>query len=407
MYSTFNKETKKQLLSLYAVSGLANFGDYMITLGLVYHLSSKFGLDSFLIGIASSVITAGYLLFMIIGEKIYENFKPVNVVCCALVGMMITMLGMAFTNSVVVFYVLLFINGASKSMLWPQLTGLISRGKEGLLLSKAQTGFNFSWSLLAGISPFISGFILMYSTSIVFTIASGIVLVAVFFLFSSPLSRNAESDKKNITHINMLDHSTKLRYFSWVGLLLMYMLKFSISTCLPLYARDTLNLVESQTGFLMMVGGLTSSFFFYVFGRIRWWKFNGWATIVPHFVIVILLLMAQSATSFSKLIIFNLFYGIVFAFVYTQSLFNAMSGALNKSVRMMFHEVVLTVGSVIGSSLGGYFFRETDWAGMMNYFLLGTFAVVAVEVFLVYSMRRSLIAEDLAHFNDKENKKVT
>ncbi|MDY4889398.1 MAG: MFS transporter, partial [Sphaerochaetaceae bacterium] len=208
--STFDRGTRRQLLSLFLVCGIAEFANYMICLGMVYHLSSRFALDAFEIGIASSVNTASYLIFCLLFESQYEKLKPAVCICISLVGMGLCTIWMSNTFEVLVFITLLFLYGAFRSMLWPQITGLINRGKEGLELSKAQGGFNLSWSLFSGISPLFSGLILQFSTSTVFLVSSGLVFCSVAFLFSSRITREADSDRSRIQFETMLDHSTSL-----------------------------------------------------------------------------------------------------------------------------------------------------------------------------------------------------
>jgi MFS family permease len=399
----FDKPTRRQLLSLYLVCGIAEFANYMICLGMVYHLSSRFGLDSFAIGIASSVNTASYLLFCLFFESQYEKIKPAVCIMVSLLGMGSCALVLGITSSVTLFIVLLFLYGAFRSMLWPQITGLINRGKEGIALSKAQGGFNLSWNLFAGLSPLFSGLILQASTSIVFVVSAGLIYIAMAFLFSSPLTRSAESDRTQIAAEGMKDHSTVLRFFAWAGLVLVYIESNSTLTVFPLFGQDSLGFSELQTGILLSIKGTVASVLFILIGRMSWWKFKKWVLFSSQALLVAACLLGQQIADFASALVYCLVLGVCFAFIYSQALFYAMSGAVNKSKRMMFHEVILTLGCVIGSTGGGYVYRQSGWAYLMQDIMLLSIAVLAIELMLAYYMHRNNVADYVSHFNDKDS----
>lgn len=398
----FDSKTRKQLLSLDLVCGFAEFANYMICLGMVYHLSSKFGLDSFMIGIASSINTASYLLFCLLFESQYEKLKPATCIMFSLIGMGASALVLSFTSSVAVFFVMLFVYGAARSMLWPQITGLINREKEGMALSKAQGGFNLSWSLFSGVSPLFSGLILGISTNIVFVVSSGLIFVCIGFLFSSRLTRDAKCDKAEIQEVHMLDHSTNQRFFSWAGLVLVYLVNNATLTVFPLFAQTQLAFSELQTGVLLSIKGLTTSLFFVLLARMKWWKFKKSLIILSKFALLGVCILGQRITGVMSAAVYCFTLGVVFSFIYTVALFNAMSGAVNKSKRMMIHEVILTLGCVAGSSGGGYLYRSMGFADMLWKFFVWILSVVVIEILVMYYMHRNEEATEVSHFNDKD-----
>lgn len=375
----------------------------MICLGMVYHLSSRFALDAFEIGMASSVNTASYLIFCLLFESQYEKLKPAVCICISLVGMGLCTIWMSNTFEVLVFITLLFLYGAFRSMLWPQITGLINRGKEGLELSKAQGGFNLSWSLFSGISPLFSGLILQFSTSTVFLVSSGLVFCSVAFLFSSRITREADSDRSRIQFETMLDHSTSLRFFAWAGLILAYMANNATLTVFPLFGQDSLGFNEVQTGVLLSAKGIISSVLFVVLGRMNWWKFKKSILLLSQAALAFTCMFGESVSGIVSGLVFCIAQGICFAFIYSQALFYAMSGAVNKSKRMMIHEVLLTVGCIAGSTGGGYLYRREGWAYMIQDIMLLCIAVIVVELVMFYYIHRNNVADYVSHFNDKKS----
>lgn len=399
MSKAFDKATRIQICTLCMTIGLANLGEYMITLGLVYHLSTKFGLNSFLIGIGSSCLTTGYLLSLYLFQKVLVKLKPGRVILTAVISMSTMTIVMALAKSYIVFFIALFLFGCSKSMLWPQLAGLIGRGKEGRLLSRAQTSFSFAWSFLAGISFYISGYILQYSTTEIFFIAAGLIFIGSVALMSSALTRKAESEKVNASITGQVESPSKLWYFSLVGLVMQYSLKFAISTCLPLFARDSLGFVETQTGFVLSVSGITISLLFFVFGKVKWWKLSGIFVIIPQFAIMLLFLYAKSAVTYQSLIIFNLIYGVIFSYTYTQNLFTTTCGTAHKARRVMTYQFWLTLGSTMGSMLGGLLYKNYGWSSMMNTFFFAYLLIFIIEIAIYFVIKKRGNREVISYYN--------
>lgn len=101
-------------------------------------------------------------------------------------------------------------------------------------------------------------------SSTVFLVSSGLVFCSVAFLFSSRITREADSDRSRIQFETMLDHSTSLRFFAWAGLILAYMANNATLTVFPLFGQDSLGFNEVQTGVLLSAKGIISSVLFVV-----------------------------------------------------------------------------------------------------------------------------------------------
>lgn len=398
----FGKDERSQLVSLYIVCAIAAFTNYMVNLGLVYHLASRFGLDAFGIGIGSSIITASYLIFCLLCESLYERLRPVVCVSISLAGMGLCFVVMGLCSNLALFASMLFCFGGFRSMLWPQITGLISRGKEGASLSKAQGGFNLSWSISSGVGPLFAGLIMQVSTDVVFLVAAGLMFCSMAALLHSPLTRSAKSDRREIADSGMLDSSTPLRFFAWAGLFLVYIASIATATVLPLHIQDSLGLGALDGGILLSSKGMVASVLFIVLGMQKWWKFRKSVLMLSQALLCVSLWIGGAADSFFMCLLYCVFLGASFALIYTQALFYAMSGATNKSKRMMIHEVVLTIGAVAGSSIGGYLYRQAGWGGLIDAAMTAFLCIFAVELLVLNYMHRNNVAEDVSHFNDKD-----
>lgn len=240
MSKAFDKATRIQICTLCMTIGLANLGEYMITLGLVYHLSTKFGLNSFLIGIGSSCLTTGYLLSLYLFQKVLVKLKPGRVILTAVISMSTMTIVMALAESYIVFF---------------------------------------------------------------------------------------------------------------------------------------------------------------VFGKVKWWKLSGIFVIIPQFAIMLLFLYAKSAVTYQSLIIFNLIYGVIFSYTYTQNLFTTTCGTAHKARRVMTYQFWLTLGSTMGSMLGGLLYKNYGWSSMMNTFFFAYLLIFIIEIAIYFVIKKRGNREVISYYN--------
>jgi len=78
--------------------------------------------------------------------------------------------------------------------------------------------------------------------------------------------------------------------------------------------------------------------------------------------------------------LFFILFGILFAFAYTQSMFHGVSGAVHRSRRMIIHEVLLTVGTILGAVGGGAIYERLSFSSLLALCGIVALAVVALEM---------------------------
>lgn len=131
MEFTREKVDSIQFWVLNVASFVAQLTIAMVNLAMVYHLRSFFHLGADKIGIAASISTSAYLLFCILLAPYTTHFKPRNLVETSLLGMAVSVGFFASTANLAIAYASLAFYGAFMSLLWPQIEGWFSRGKEG------------------------------------------------------------------------------------------------------------------------------------------------------------------------------------------------------------------------------------------------------------------------------------
>ncbi len=382
------KTTNLQGKVLNSASFIAQFAISMINLALVYYLRLNFNLSAQLIGLSAAIYTGTYFLFCIVLEPITHRMRPRHSVELSMVGMAFVMVALLITKNIIFVFILLFFYGLFMSFLWPQVQTWLARGKEGDELSRATSSFNSSWSLGAALSPLLTGTLVAFNTS--YPIVVGIVLLfSVYFLIAIstklvPSIRSIASEKENIEKGDLVDQSTPLRFLSWAGVLVIYAALAILITIFPLYALDELTINERSVGLLLLIRGMATFIMFIVLGKTSWWHFN--KTLILSILVLYSLLYfwGTMIESFLLYMIFFFISGILFAFAYSFSIFHGASGSVNRSKRMLVHEVLLTIGTIIGSILGGYFYEKFGYDAVLK----GSSVVVLLPLFFTIIKKR-------------------
>ena len=352
-----------------SASFIAQFAISMANLALVYHLRIRFSLPAQMIGLSAAIYTSTYFICCIALGPIAAHMRPRHSVELSMVGMAISIGVVASTSSVSTAMLALVGYGFFMSFLWPQIESWIARGKEGRELNRATSSFNVAWSLGAALSPQLTGLLVEQSTSspLIAAIALFIVVFLLVLLATLvvPGIKAVVSERKNIEMGGMEDHSTNLRFLCWAGVLTTYASLAILLTIFPLHAMEHLPFSEGATGFLLLVRGIATMGMFIVLGKTSWWHFNRPLVIFTQVLLSATCLLGTRITSFGMHAIFFFLFGILFAFAYSFSIFHGASGSVHRSRRMLIHEILLTIGTVVGSIMGGAIYQKVDYRSVL------------------------------------------
>lgn len=350
---------------------------------LVYYLR-ECGIDSVGIGLASSIYPTLYFLGCIFMPKLLPSLKGKARILAANIGMAFTGLVLTFIKNEAMIMTDLVFYGLFQSLLWTNMETWITGGKEGDELTSRLTLFNFSWSFSVGLATSFSGFVSEYSTRL--SIWSG----CVFFLISAllvALSGRSYDSKKEKEEIVSEDHSSPLRFPSWAGVLLVYTGYSLVLTVFPQYAMDTLGYSESVTGNILLFRGISVTIAFLIMQKARVWQ-KGVGPILGSqaffAILTFLMLFLRSIAAFA--ILFAL-YGFVFALSYDLSIFHGAEGAKDRHKRMVIHEVLLTLGTIIGSLVGGFVYQYFSFKTLVLTISILSVVIVVIEA-LALSIKR-------------------
>lgn len=363
-------ETKNKL----ALSSFLSQGAIVIfNFTLVYYLR-ECGIDSVGIGLASSIYPTIYFLGCIFLPKVLPSLKGKTRILIAQIGMALTGIVLTALENEALIMVDLVFYGLFQSLLWTNMETWITGGKEGSELTGRLTLFNFSWSFSVGLATSFAGFISEFSTRL--SIWSGCLMFIVASVIVLLSGKGHEEKEKSEDKIKE-DHSSPLRFPSWVGVLLVYTGYSLVLTVFPQYALDYLGFSESVTGNILLSRGVCVTIAFLIMQKARGWQKGMAPIILSQLLFALLTLSMLFVSSIPSFAVLFALYGAVFALSYNLSIFHGAEGAVDRHKRMVIHEVLLTVGTIIGSLFGGFVYQYFSF----KILVLTIFSVTAISMF--------------------------
>lgn len=370
--------------TLNIASFFAQMAISMVNLAIVYYLTGRFQASSSIIGFAASTYTITYLVGCLACAKLSEHISPRHLVESAVLGMALTVILMVLSPSLPFAFASFILYGLAMSMLWPQMETWITTGKEGKELNKVTSAFNFSWSFGTGLSSYAVAFLIERNPS--WGLLGGCLLLLGVYLLVFAVSSLYPSiggdvkAKHKVPSSSLVDQSTPLRFYAWASVILVYAALSVVLTIFPLYAIE-LGFSEKSAGVLLMIRGITTCLAFVYFGRVSWWQFRLSLIYLVQVLFALLCLVFAKASSFIAFAVFFFVFGLVFALCYDFSIFYSAAGAPNRNRRMVIHEVVLTIGSVIGALFGGIIYEKLGFSRIL-YAIAGLASIVLVMEWL-------------------------
>ena len=364
-----------------ALSSFLSQGSIVIfNFTLVYYLR-ECGIDSVGIGIASSIYPTLYFLGCIFMPKVLPCMNGKTRILMADIGMALTGVILTFLRNEALIMIDLVFYGLFQSLLWTNMETWITGGKEGGELTSRLTLFNFSWSFSVGLATSFSGFVSEYSTRL--SIWSGCLffLISALLVASSGKSYDSKEKKEDVIEV---DYSSPLRFPSWIGVLLVYTGYSLVLTVFPQYALDNLEYSESITGNILLFRGISVTVAFLVMQKVRAWQKGVGPIILSQVVFALLTFLLLAFKSIPAYALLFALYGAVFALSYNLSIFHGAEGAKERHKRMVIHEVLLTIGTIVGSLVGGFVYQFFSFKTLvLTITVISLFTVVFESLVLV------------------------
>ena len=380
------------ILLLYA-SFLANIGIGILNFALVFYMRDLFGAGSAQIGFLSSLWAVSYLAGCFILHRISGKLGPKRSLSVSALGMALFSFLILKSPSIIYLYIYAALFGFVTALFWPPLEGWLSEGYEGAALNKRVGRFNLSWSAALILSPYIAGLLIERSLTLPLMVTIGVyVLLFTSFITVSTLflKNHGHPVLKTDSEAENPDASTPLRYVAWMGIFSSYLINGIVLFVFPLYARDVLGIQESSIGLLFLLRALLSTGVFIFMSRTVWWHFNKFQMLAVQMVLAAFCFTLPVFKTWSSFALMFSFFGVLFAFQYSNSLFHGVSGSVNREKRMAVHEGVLTAGLITGSVGGGVVYQLAGVTPLFSGAGAVLFIILLSQIFLLVYRKRKV-----------------
>ena len=133
-----------------------------------------------------------------------------------------------------------------------------------------------------------------------------------------------------------------------------------------------------------MFRGISVTVAFLVMQKVRAWQKGVGPIILSQVVFALLTFLLLAFKSIPAYALLFALYGAVFALSYNLSIFHGAEGAKERHKRMVIHEVLLTIGTIVGSLVGGFVYQYFSFKTLvLTITVISLFTVVFESLVLV------------------------
>ena len=248
--------------------------------------------------------------------------------------------------------------GLPMSFFWPFLMGWLSTGHEGPALSRRLGLHNFSWAGGSLISPLLGGYLVKQSPLLPLLVPVVCLFLCFIFAYSAPSPPHSSTSPARPKSLPADFNIRLLPLFRWtscVALLCSFLCAGVIRTHMGLLLKFHLHFpnAEFDFGLVVMFFALANFLVLTAAGRRHFWHFRFSFLIVAQILVLaspLLIILFQRLEVFIVALILN---GAGMAFSYSSHQYYGVSGSTRRSALMALHEIILSVGLIIGCFMAG------------------------------------------------------
>jgi len=386
--SCIGSGARRRTLILFCVAFLGSLAVSILSLGVLFLVKESYAAKPEDVGWLSAFNLIFYFAGCVLLRKPAGKLGPrITTAAMVFLSAAIFALHIVFPGLPSIF-IAYSLYGFLTALFWPPLEAWMTSGLEKNELAKAASAFNLAWSIGGFIAPYLSGLLsdagVLYPiyASIGIFIAVGILIICTKKGAPEPERIMAPGQAERGAGGVREDHSTPLRYPAWIGGLLVYILMGVFANIFPLYAKDELHVSSATVGFALLVRAAFATAGFWLIGRISKWQFRKYWIVLPSAAGLLLITVLIFARSFAVFVVCLAVLGILQSIMYTNSMFYGASGALDRARRMTVHEMLLTIGQVVGSVAGGQLYGRLSFSSIFVFtgavFVLGFAAQIVL-----------------------------
>jgi MFS family permease len=287
------------------------------------------------------------------------------------------------------------LGGAAMALFWPFLMSWVSARYEGVELNRRLGRYNGSWSSGGFIGPLIGAWLAGHDPLWPLLAAAACFVVSFLLL---GLARREVAHARNGTALEPPDAAAcdarTLADFRWRSRIALFCGWASFAVVRSQFAlvfTGPLGHSEGQFGAFMMTVALCNFLALTASGRWAFWHFRWPLLLGAQVVILLSLLLVIFTASLPLLFLSAVVFGLAFGFAYSSHLFYGAATSRRRSVRMVIHEVTISIGITVGSAAGGYLAKNT---GLYSpyWFAVGLVGLGAVAQLAVHAAARARVA---------------
>ena len=320
-------------------------------------LCASMGFVSYLVG----CIATGSLLDRFNSRRLAQLGSGVVTISTAalLMIVLLTIRGYNLPNPVALVIITAMLSGLLTSIYWPPIMGWLSTGHEGRDLNRRLGIYNMSWSAGLAVSPFLGG--LLVESILVIALFAAIIFAALAFvavtLAHPPELQGTQRSNNDNSQVLLDPASSLLPGFRWtarIALVVVFTCVGLMKTQLALLFTMELGFSKSQFGTVTAIMWLVTCLVFFTASRTHIWHYKLLPSILAQLVVLLSMLMIIESSLPTIFFLVAVLMGLGQAFTYISHQFYAASQSTKRSGSMALHEILLSVGQIIGFVAGGY-----------------------------------------------------
>jgi MFS family permease len=269
------------------------------------------------------------------------------------------------------------LGGAAMALFWPFLMSWVSGNCEGLALNRRLGRYNGSWSSGGVVGPIFGAWLVEHGP-LWPMLAAVACFVASFLLLG--LARRAptivgatprgcpdapgqargpaptESANRDPHSEDLTQDARVLADFRWMSRIALFCAWASFAIARSQFALlfTGMGYTESQFGGYLTMVALCNFLTLIAGGRWAFWHFRAGLLIGAQGMILVALLLVIYGRALSVLYVSAVVLGIAFGFSYSSHLFYGAATSRKRSVRMVIHEITISLGVTVGSWPSGH-----------------------------------------------------
>jgi MFS family permease len=254
------------------------------------------------------------------------------------------------------------LGGAAMALFWPFLMSWVSGTREGVALNRRLGRYNGSWSSGGVVGPLIGAWLAGQNPLWPMAASAGCFVVTFVLLGLArreaglSAARPPVHEETPASVPTSLDART-LADFRWMSRIALFCAWASFAVLRSQYAlvfTGPVGGTAGQFGAFMTTLALCNFLTLIAGGRWAFWHFRAGLLFVAQMMIFAALLTVIYGRTLAVLFFSPVVLGLAFGFAYSSHLFYGTCASRKRSVRMVIHEVTISLGITIGSGTGGY-----------------------------------------------------